>query len=225
MHMVNRGPAVIVMARAPISGEGKTRLRTVLTGQECLNLQEAFVHEAVQVALDAALGPVFVAFTPAKAAAWADREFGTRRRPFPQSDGNLGDRMLAALQHVQNQGHAPLLLIGTDIPQLQPRHLRDAIKTLNRADICLGPTEDGGYYLVGCHQPVESLFDDIAWGTDAVLKTTLLRAKEAGLRCELIDELYDVDTPEDLLRLRQELDRAGDAHRHAKEALSMLASA
>ncbi|MCH7698646.1 MAG: TIGR04282 family arsenosugar biosynthesis glycosyltransferase [Chloroflexi bacterium] len=205
--MVNRGPAVIVMARAPISGEGKTRLRTVLSDQECLNLQEAFVQETVQVALDAALGPVFVAFTPARAAVWADRTFGTRTRPFPQSNGNLGDRMLAALQHVQEQGHAPLLLIGTDIPRLRPRHLWDALKALTRTDFCLGPTEDGGYYLLGCHQPVDSLFDDITWGTDAVLETTLQRTEDAGLRCELIDELYDVDRPEDLERYRQERQR------------------
>ena len=84
MHTVSRGPAVIVMARAPVSGEGKTRLRTVLSDQECLKLQEAFVHETVQVALDAAVGPVFLAFTPAKAAAWADRTFGTKTKPFPQ---------------------------------------------------------------------------------------------------------------------------------------------
>ena len=224
--MVDRGPAVIVMTRAPISGEGKTRLRTVLSDQECLKLQEAFVQETVQVALDAALGPVFVAFTPAKAAAWVDRAVGTRTSPFPQPDGNIGDRMLAALQQVYEQNHSPLLLIGTDIPQLRPHHLRDALKALGRADLCLGPTEDGGYYLLGCHQSVESLFDDIAWGAEDVLETTLLRAKEAGLRCELIDELYDVDTPEDLIRLRQELDGpSGDAHRHTKEALRTPASA
>ena len=224
--MANRGPAVIVMARAPVPGEGKTRLRTVLTDQECLNLQEAFVHETVQVALDAALGPVFLAFTPAKAAAWADREFGTRTRPFPQTGDDLGDRMLAALQQVHEQDHTPLLLIGTDIPLLRPRHLRDGLKALTRADICLGPTEDGGYYLLGCHEPVETLFDDVAWGTDAVLETTFRRAKAAGLRSELTDELYDVDTPDDLVRFRQELDRPGDdAHRHTREALRTLASA
>ncbi len=224
--MVNRGPAVIVMARAPISGNGKTRLRTVLSDQECLNLQEAFVHETVQVALDAALGPVFLAFTPATASAWADRTFGTRTRLFPQSNGNLGDRMLAALQHVHKRDHAPLLLIGTDIPLLRPRHLRDALQALARADLCLGPTEDGGYYLLGCREPVKSLFDDIAWGTDAVLETTLLRAKEVGLGCELIDELYDVDTPEDLIRFRQELDQpANDAHRRTREALRTPANA
>ncbi len=224
--MVNKGPAVIVMARAPISGGGKTRLRTVLSDQECLKLQEAFVNETVKVALEADVGPVFLAFTPATAAAWADRAFGTRTMPFPQPDGNLGDRMLAALQHVYEQDHAPLLLIGTDIPLLRARHLRDALKALTRADLCLGPTEDGGYYLLGCHDPGKSLFDDIAWGTDAVLETTLLRAKEAGLRCELIEELYDVDTPEDLVRFRQELDRAGDdAHRHTRKALRTPANA
>ena len=223
--MVNWSPAVIVMARAPISGEGKTRLRTVLSDQECLNLQEAFVQETVQIALDAALGPVFVAFTPARAAAWADRTFGTRTRPFPQSNGNLGDRMLAALQHVQEQGHAPLLLIGTDIPRLRPRHLWDALKALTRTDLCLGPTEDGGYYLLGCHDPVSSLFDHIAWGTDAVLETTLGRAKEAEISTELMDELYDVDTPEDLVRFRQEVDQpSDDAHQRTREALGTLSS-
>ncbi len=219
-RMANSGPAVIVMARAPISGEGKTRLRTVLSDQECLNLQEAFVHETVQVALGAAVGPVFVAFTPARAEAWADRTFGTITRPFPQFDGNLGDRMLAALQHVHEQDHAPLLLIGTDIPQLRPHHLRDAIKALARTDLCLGPTEDGGYYLLGCHEPHGLTLDEIPWGSERVLETTLRRAKWTQLSCELLDELYDVDTPEDLRRFRLELEQpADDAQRRMRAAL------
>jgi rSAM/selenodomain-associated transferase 1 len=217
--MAKNSAAIIVMARAPIPGEGKTRLRSVLSDEECLSLQDTFVRETIQVALDAALGPVFLAFTPAEATAWADREFGTRTQPFAQSGDDLGDRMLAALQHVHEQGHSPLLLIGTDIPLLRPQHLQDAFRALTRSDLCFGPTEDGGYYLLGCHEPNALIFDDVPWGSSQVLATTLRRAKWAQQSCELLEELYDVDTPEDLARYRQ-----NDERRHTADAPRTLSN-
>ncbi len=205
------GPAVIVMARAPRPGEGKTRLRSVLPDDACLRLQEAFVRDALDVSISSGIGPVHLAFTPVESTAWVNREFGANIVSFVQEGETLGDRMLGALRHVEAAGYAPLLMIGTDSPLLTPRHLRDAVRALQRSDLCLGPSDDGGYYLIGCHEPIETLLDDVAWGTDAVLKTTLLRGKEAGLRCELLDELYDVDTPEDLDRLVADLLRLDSA--------------
>ena len=199
------GPAIIVMARAPRPGVGKSRLRSVLSDDACLRLQEAFLRDAVDIAIESRIGPVYLAFTPVEATPWVKREFGPNVISFAQKGDSLGDRMLAALRRVEAAGHGPLIMIGTDSPLLTPRHLRTAMKALQRSDVCLGPSDDGGYYLLGCHAPIETLFDDMAWGTDVVLETTLLRSKGAGLRCELLDELYDVDTPEDMERLMTDL--------------------
>jgi hypothetical protein len=193
------------MARAPRPGEGKTRLRGVLSDEACVRLQEAFLRHAIDVALEARVGAVHLAYTPADAASWAESEFGGRISLFPQQGDGLGARMLAALQRVEGEGFVPLLVMGTDTPLLQPRHLRMALDSLNRTELCLGPSADGGYYLLACRSALSKIFDGVPWGTNRVLATTFRLAEEAGLRFNLIETLYDIDTPDDLARLREDL--------------------
>lgn len=211
------------MARAP--GEGKTRLRRSLSDSECNRLQAAMLRDAVEVALESQLGPVHLAYTPADAGAWAEGEFGARVQPFAQEGEGLGERMLAALRHVEARGRTPLVLIGSDIPLLQPRHLRAAVQALDRADVCLGPSADGGYYLLACRTAPARLFQGVAWGTNRVLDTTLGLAAESGLRYALLETLYDIDTSDDLAALRNDLTRlehepAFRPPRHTREALA-----
>lgn len=198
-------PAIIVMTRIPRLGEGKTRLRSALSDQACLRLQEAFARDAVDVALEADLGPVYLAYTPSDAAGWPEDEFGGRVLAFSQRGNDLGARMLAALRHVEALGFAPQVMIGTDAPLLQPRHLRGALRALSNADLCLGPSADGGYYLVACRAVTSALFEGVRWGTNEVLDTTIRKAGESGLRLSLLETLHDIDTPDDLARLRGEL--------------------
>lgn len=214
------GPAVVVMARAPRLGEGKSRLRSVLTGQERLELQEAFLRDTVDLALNSSVGRVYLAVTPPDAVPWAEREFGAEVATISQVGDDLGQRMLNAIYQAAEDGHRPIIVIGTDAPLLSAEHLRAALQTLTRADVCFGPSEDGGYYLVASNEPQAALFENVAWGTDRVLNTSLARARDAGLKCELLDELYDVDTPDDLERLRADLRRAEEGTaRHTKAAL------
>ena len=216
-------PAVIVMARAP-SLDGKTRLRSALSDREREALQGALLRDAIEVALEARLGPVHLAYTPAEAASWAEAAFGECVAPFPQEGDGLGERMLAALRHVARTGATPLVLIGADIPLLQPRHIKKAVEALADADVCLGPSEDGGYYLLACRSAEPRLFEGVSWGTNGVLETTLRLAREAGLRTTLLETLYDIDTPADLQALRDDLTRLeGQAAfrlpRHTRAAL------
>ena len=214
------GPAVIVMARAPRLGEGKSRLRAVLADQERLRLQEAFLRDTVDVALQANVGRVYLAITPPDSTCWAESEFGADLTTLAQVGDNLGQRMFNATQQAVTEGHRPIIVIGTDAPLLLADHLHAALEALSRADVCFGPSEDGGYYLVASNKPQASLFEDVVWGTDQVLKTSLANADDAGLKCELLDELYDVDTPEDLERLVNDLRSAGeDTARHTRGAL------
>ena len=106
-----------------------------------------------------------------------------------------------------------MVMIGTGAPLPQPSHLRAAARELDTLDLCLGPSADGGYYLLACRTPQPRLFEFVDWGTSAVLATTLRHAKAAGLRVSLLDTLYDVDTPEDLQRLRTALKSPGFATR------------
>ena len=217
-------PAVIVMARVPRLGEGKTRLRSVLSDEACARLQEAFLRDALEVVLEAHLGPVYLAYTPAADAAWIEDEFGGCTIPFPQHGESLGRRMLAALHHVGARSYAPLFMIGTDTPLLQARHLQTALRTLFHDDLCLGPSSDGGYYLLACRTVMPWLLEGVPWGTDRVLDTTLRLAAESGLHYSLLETLYDIDTPENLVQLREDLAQLADdpsfrMPRHTLEAL------
>lgn len=195
------------MARAPHASEGKTRLRPVLSDEERLRLQEAFLRDAVTVAQAAQAGPVYVAYTPASAASWAEDEFDAGVVAFPQQGDDLGARMLSALRHVAGLGFSPLVMIGTDAPLLQPSHIQAAVRELEQADLCLGPSADGGYYLIACSEPRAEIFEGVPWSTSGVLACTLRIAAQHGLRCCEIETLYDVDTPDDLARLREDLAR------------------
>lgn len=122
----------------------------------------------------------------------------------PQRGQTLGRRMAAALETVLAGGPpgAGAILIGSDLPLLTGEHLAAAAAGLERADAVLGPTEDGGYYLVAVRQPQPALFDLPAWGDCGVLPATLARAREAGLSAATIATLPDGDTLADLARVR-----------------------
>ncbi|MCA1990227.1 MAG: TIGR04282 family arsenosugar biosynthesis glycosyltransferase, partial [Desulfarculus sp.] len=119
----------------------------------------------------------------------------------PQDSGDLGRRMDLALTRALAEGEERAVLIGSDCPGLTAEILEQAFAVLADHDLVLGPAQDGGYYLVGLRRPAPEIFRGIAWGSDRVLRQTLNRAGELGLRVALLPELADLDRPEDLPRL------------------------
>lgn len=116
-----------------------------------------------------------------------------------QSAGDLGERMHLALTHLFEHSKAKKgLLIGADIPDLDRTIIIEAFRKLDQNDIVLGPTRDGGYYLVAMNKPQPELFTGIAWSSCHVLEQSLSRARESGLKVELLGELHDLDTIDDL---------------------------
>ena len=114
-----------------------------------------------------------------------------------QVSGNLGERMQAAFLDAFQTGANRVVLIGTDIPQVRTDHLEQAFDALAKNDLVIGPSTDGGYWLIGTNRPVD-LFKGIQWSTDAVFGQTLALAKEQGLRAKALSPLKDIDTVEDL---------------------------
>ncbi|MEM7394475.1 MAG: TIGR04282 family arsenosugar biosynthesis glycosyltransferase, partial [Verrucomicrobiota bacterium] len=112
--------------------------------------------------------------------------------------GDLGDRMLGALNHAFELGYGEAVIIGTDCPALSARHLKQAFDTLKTNDVVLGPTFDGGYYLIGMKQPHQALFRDIPWSTEAVFPNTMEVMKTENLSCGLLPRLRDLDDQDDL---------------------------
>jgi rSAM/selenodomain-associated transferase 1 len=149
---------------------------------------------------------VTIFFTPDEAEREIAALAGPARRLVAQGGGDLGARMLRALQPLLDVSPDGALLVGTDIPLLTADHLREAEETLrSNGGVVLGPADDGGYYLIGMREPHAGLFEGIEWGTASVLTDTLRAAERIGVEARLVRSAYDVDTIDDLHRLERDL--------------------
>jgi rSAM/selenodomain-associated transferase 2/rSAM/selenodomain-associated transferase 1 len=191
--------ALGVFARFPEPGRAKTRLIPALGPDGAAALHDRLVRHTLDTVgaftrHHHALAAIWVAGAePARFA----RHFGTSLPCLAQPDGDLGTRMLTAMRFMLRTARAGVL-IGTDCPDISPGVLAASFDALGDADLVLGPAGDGGYYLIGLRRPVPALFEDIEWGTSAVLARTLERAAAMGLRVRLLPTLRDVDEPRDL---------------------------
>jgi hypothetical protein len=195
------------MARVPGLGPVKSRLLPALTPAQATLLYRCFLLDRLDAVLALpGVAPV-VAFTPAHGRARMAALAPPGVRLVPQPEGDLGARLHAVLGGLLAQGHAGALALDSDSPTLPMAYVAEAARVLRegRARVILGPAEDGGYYLVGLAAPAPALFRDIPWSTPRVLPVTLERARELGLGVHLLPPGFDVDTAEDLRRLRERL--------------------
>ena len=192
--------ALICFTRVPRPGVTKTRLLPVLTPEQCAGLHWAFLRDLAQVyrAVDAHL---FVAYTADENWEALKPVFPTARDFFPQEGADLGQKMYNALARVLSMGYDTAILTGADLPLLEPRHLLEGFAALENADIAIGPTSDGGYYLIGMKQPQREVFSISGYGGSSVYERTVSAAENAGLSVAAAPVCDDVDTPEDLRHL------------------------
>ena len=194
---------IVVFAREPLLGKVKSRLAIEIGAQEAL---------AVYRAMLARLGQLL---TQAQIASWdlwvtsncSHKDFLSicnKTNIYLQNGQDLGARMDGAIQQTLRQENVEsVVLIGTDCPAVTERYLDQALLALESGvDVVLGPAEDGGYVLVGMRRPITAVFEDIPWGTDQVMHRTLETLKAKELTYRLLDTLWDVDRPEDLVRLQ-----------------------
>lgn len=195
---------VQVFARAPVSGEVKTRLIARLGAGGAARLQAKLTEHAVATAVAAGLGPVELWCSPDTShttfAALAKQGVALRE----QGAGHLGERMYRALSSAVQTGDCAVL-IGSDCPLLTPHDLRRAAQVLNAgADTALVPAEDGGYVLIAVRTCSRRLFDDIGWGSDSVMAQTRDRLRELGQSWQELPPRWDIDRPDDYERLLRE---------------------
>ena len=194
--------AVAILAKAPLPGFAKTRLAAALGADGAAALQARFIAHATETACAAGLGAVTLWAAPdqdhpAFQTLAALFGVGLARQP----DGDLGVRMLAALA----AAGGPALVIGTDCPALRPEHLRAAADALvSGVDVVAVPVDDGGYALIGMRRPQPRLFADMPWSTAGVMAETRRRLTGLSLSWREPAQLWDVDRPEDLERLKRE---------------------
>lgn len=192
--------AVALFAKAPVPGQVKTRLSPPLTPEEAAEVARACLHDTLERfsrSRDVAM-TLFLEGEPDDALrALAARHAVAIR---PQASGSLGARLRAALGVLLGEGHACAIAIGSDSPTLPPARIAAAIGALRAHDAVLGPTEDGGYYLIGVSRPAWALLEEIPWSTSEVARTTRERAASAGISLAELEAWYDVDDAETLRR-------------------------
>lgn len=193
--------AIICFTRVPRPGKTKTRLMGLMSGEQCAELHWAFLKDlnGVYNQLDADL---FVFHTPDPDWEALKEVFPTARDFYSQCGDGLGEKMNNALNYVLALGYDAVVLTGADLPAMRASHLLSGFHGLLHADVTLGPTSDGGYYLVGVKSPAPYLFENQTYGAGSVFDNARSAVAAAGktfcpsLPCD------DVDTPEDLRALR-----------------------
>jgi len=186
-------PSLALFLKAPRIGTVKTRLASEIGDRRALRLYRVLVARTLSAVREVGL-EVTIWFTPVDAA--SEMRFWLGDWDFrPQASGDLGARLAAAARAVE-PGRGWIAL-GADCPRLGAEHLREASALVEQGELVVGPSEDGGYYLIGGPTPLPDLFSEISWSTDRVLEETRTRLKLSGVRWHELPLLRDVDTAED----------------------------
>ena len=192
---------LIVFVKNPIPGAVKTRLQTRYAPDQVAALYTAFVRDVLARVEGIAIDRRVIAFDPPDAEFEVRALFGGGKAQWqyvPQVQDDLGARMREALVQQLDTGASAAVLIGTDIPSLPTRHITRAFDLLRAKDVVLGPSTDGGYYLVGVSRSMPEIFEDVEWSTSSVLAQTIDRVQRAGHTLGLVPLYFDVDTPDEL---------------------------
>jgi uncharacterized protein len=198
------------MTKEPRAGEVKTRLTPPLTPQEAATLNICFLRDttaaiARTVRDEPARG--IAVYTPIGAeeayAGIVPDEFEL----LPQRGEAFNERLVFAIEDLLALGFESVCLINSDSPTVPPRAFAEAARILSKQEdvVVLGPSDDGGYYLIGLKKLHRTLFENISWSTERVMEQTIERAKESALEVHLLPAWYDVDDSTALHRLCREL--------------------
>ncbi|MEQ8785291.1 MAG: TIGR04282 family arsenosugar biosynthesis glycosyltransferase [Pirellulaceae bacterium] len=186
------------------AGRVKTRLSRAVGEKPAADVYHAFVTTLVDRLAHTADRRTIV-FSPAdRAAKFAALGQGAWRIT-PQSEGGLGDRLGEFFRRSLEEGARRVVVIGSDSPTLPVEYIEQAFQLLQRHEVVLGPSTDGGYYLIGARERVPPVFDGVAWSTPTVWRETIERLDSAGIGHAELPAWYDVDQFDDLRRLNDEL--------------------
>lgn len=219
--MPTHANALAVMAKAPVAGNVKTRLVPPLTHEQAAELSRALLADLLAQARSLRGAAYYLYYAPADGEALmrplAEADFSLKA----QRGAGLGERMENIFGELWAVGHRNVVLVGGDLPALPVEYVDQAFQWLMTPDrrVVLGPSEDGGYYLVGMNQPVPEIFHDMTWSHGQVLAKTLAKLAALNIPARQLPVWFDVDTAADLKRLRQ-LDSAAAAR--LKQTLSLL---
>jgi uncharacterized protein len=187
---------LIIMAKPPVLGLVKTRLAATIGDKQALKTYRELLDLTFSVAHESALETV-VHFSEQ---APFTSDFSLFVKDIQEGDG-LGERILKSFSK-ELQDADGCIMIGADCPDLTADILQQAEQALEENDIVLGPSDDGGYYLIALKEVDPALFAQIAWSTETVLQSTVDNAEKLGKKVALLCTLFDIDDIDDLKRSR-----------------------
>lgn len=192
-------PVLILFAKSPICGRVKTRLMPELSARQAAQVAVAMIEVTARQAARCWPGPRCIYTWPEDHHPLFTSLARTHQFTVSiQSDGDLGDKMLNALRGYTDNGQ-PAAILGCDVPHLPGRELSRAYHILQQGGNLIGPSHDGGYYLIGLQRTHPGLFQGINWGGGEVMQQTLIAANRCGADLQLLTILTDIDTYEDLV--------------------------
>ena len=226
--------AIAVMAKASVAGRAKTRLIPPLSPENAASLNTAFLQDIagnlLRAGTAARIAPYF-AFGPAGSESFFRDHITPQVGLIECSFPDFGDCLFNAISRMLQYGHIGACVLNADSPTLPTEYLTKAARALAQAGdrAVLGPSADGGYYLLGLKQPHRRLFEDIDWSTPRVAEQTRERAAELGLELVCLEPWYDVDDAAGLRQLIDDLVSTGPprgdfmyASPHTRAALSQM---
>jgi uncharacterized protein len=195
---------LVIMAKAPRAGSVKTRLAESLSLREVTELYRCLLNDTI--ALAQALDQVEIAIMcPASDVDDLSRAVPNTARIVPQTGQGLAAGLASVFNHFATSSQTRVIAFNSDSPHLPASVLETAFDVLKARDLVVGPTHDGGYYLVGARASHSDLFASDGMGTTNALEALLKRARALGLSMHLTDPFYDIDVEGDLTRLAAEL--------------------
>jgi uncharacterized protein len=197
--------SVVLFVKEPQAGKVKTRLQSHCSAEQAAVLYRAFLLDSAETLAASAATRKIIAYAP------VDAENSLREILSPCGDfeyiaqpaGNLGDRLRKIVEWTFANGAAKTVVLGSDSPSMPIEYIDRALELLEGREVVVGPSTDGGYYLIGQRPSPHCLYSDIQWSTGVVLEETLARLGEQTLA--LLPPWYDVDTPQEAAFLRMHL--------------------
>jgi len=190
---------LIFFLKFPEKGKVKTRLALATGKTNALELYRCFIADILAV-ITQIQADIVVFFTPIEKQDEIKKLLGPNYAFFPQTGNDIGERMANSFKETFELGYDNVILIGSDIPQINRNIIENGFESLNSDNITLGPCPDGGYYLIGFARKKfhSNIFDGIMWSTDSVLSDTIRKIYKNGDKYHLLTELTDIDSFEDL---------------------------
>ncbi len=184
---------LLIFTRNPELGKAKTRLAKSVGDETALEIYKFLLGKTKEVTQNLTCDKaVYYSVKVRDNDIWDANTYQKHQ----QKGEDLGARMQNAFQNSFDTGYEKTLIIGSDLYDLTPNHINEALKKLDDNDVVIGPAEDGGYYLLGMKKLQPHIFENKTWGTSSVRKDTLEDLKKVNVH--LLEELNDVDVIEDI---------------------------